>query len=260
MSLLRRCFLVPLSVLAFTVFFSLCSQAGAAGGYFFVEHVIDGDTVVIEGGEKVRYIGMDTPEVGEPFYGEAKKRNSALVGGKRVRLVLCEAQKRDKYGRLLAWVYTDGVFVNEALVKEGLARKFPVPPCGLEKSAEFKRAEDEAKSKKLGIWSAGAAAERYREAVKTITPEEASGFIGQRVNVRGTVRAVKKRRDGVFLDFNGKGGFTAVIFKDLLKDLKEAGVDPMRFKGGVLTVTGRIRSYRGRPEIVLRKPTDIKEE
>lgn len=240
----------------------LCHQAGAAGGYFFVEHVIDGDTVVIEGGEKVRYIGMDTPEAGEPFYGEAKKRNSGLVGGKRVRLVFCEAQKRDKYGRLLAWVYADGVFVNETLVKEGLARKFPVPPCGLEKSAEFRRAEDEARARKIGLWSAGAAAaaERYREGMKTIAPEGASGFIGQRVNVRGTVRAVKKRRDGVFLDFGGKDGFSAVIFKDLLKDLKEAGVDPMRFKGRTLTVTGQIKAYRGRPEIVLKRPSDIKEE
>lgn len=257
MNLFCRC--LPFLLFILTVFLTPSAAAREAGGYFFVEYVIDGDTVVINGGEKVRYIGLDTPEEGEPFYGEAKERNSRLVGGKSVRLVFCEAQKRDKYGRLLAWVYSDGVFVNETLVREGLARRLVIPPCGLQKYKEFKRAEEEARSKKLGLWASGTP-ERQRAAKRTITPEEASGHIGQRVNVRGTVSVVKKRRDGVFLVFHGKDGFTAVVFSELLRELNKAGRDPIGFKGRVLTVTGQIRSYHGHPEMILKRPADIKEE
>jgi len=133
----------------------LPARASEPDEEFLVDYVIDGDTIVIETGERVRYIGMDTPEAGKPLYHEAKQRNRALVGGKRVRLVFCEAQRRDRYGRLLAWVYSSGVFVNERLVREGLARKFPVPPCGRVMYGRFKKAEREARADKLGLWAPG---------------------------------------------------------------------------------------------------------
>jgi micrococcal nuclease len=253
------CRFLPVLLFFLTVFLSRSAAAAEAGGYFLVEFVIDGDTIVIDGGEKVRYIGLDTPEEGEPFYEKAKERNRRLVGGKRVRLVFCEAQKRDKYGRLLAWVYSNGVFVNETLVREGLARRLVIPPCGLQKYKEFKSAEEEARKNKLGLWASGTL-ERQRTAKKTITPEEASGHMGQRVTVRGAVSAVKKKRDGVFIVFQGEGGFTAVVFSDLLRELNKAGIDPMEFKGRVLTVTGQIKSYHGHPEMILKRPADIKEE
>lgn len=252
----------PAAILFFlTVFLSpIPAPAASDQGYFFVEHVIDGDTVVIEGGDRVRYIGMDTPEEGEPFYAEAKERNLALVGGKRVRLVFCDSERRDRYGRLLAWVYTDGgVFVNRTLVEEGLARKFPVPPCGLLMYKEFKKAEEEARAKKRGLWSASPA-ERHRAARKTITPGEAHGHLGEKVSVRGTVREVKPGRDGVYIVFEGEGGFTAVVFSGLLKDLRMSGRDPAGLKGRVVTVKGRIRSYHGAPEMLLKRPADIKVE
>lgn len=118
----------------------------------FVKYVIDGDTITVPGRESVRYIGIDTPERGEPFYGEARKRNSSLVKGKKVTLVFCDKERRDKYGRLLAWVYADGVFVNEVLLREGLARRLPIPPCGTMFVTKFKAAEDSARAEGLGIW------------------------------------------------------------------------------------------------------------
>lgn len=237
---------------------AVLSSVAAAGteSYFFVEYVIDGDTVVIDTGERVRYIGMDTPEAGEPFYEEARERNRALVGGKKVRLVFCDAERLDKYGRLLAWVYSDGVFVNKRLVEEGLARKFPVPPCGRFRYGEFKKAEDLARGKKLGLWSTGTAHRRVAPK-KTITPHEAPSHIGKTVRARGRVEGVSENPDGAVLTFEG-GGLTVVIPPDLLRKLKNSGTDPTGFGGRVVTVRGLVRVYRGAPEIVLKRPSDIK--
>jgi micrococcal nuclease len=72
----------------------------------FVKRVIDGDTIVLNNGEKVRYIGIDTPERDEDYYNKAKEFNKKLVEGKTVRLET-DVQQRDRYGRLLAmslWV------------------------------------------------------------------------------------------------------------------------------------------------------------
>ncbi|MBI5560113.1 MAG: thermonuclease family protein [Deltaproteobacteria bacterium] len=128
--------------------------------YPAVKWVLDGDTIIVEGGERVRYAGIDTPEEGEPFYKEAKKRNIGLVRGGRVMLEVCGEKPRDKYGRLLAWVYADGVDVSEVLLKEGLARVLPIPPCGLKKLKEYKSFQKEAVSQGRGIW--GLKKERQR--------------------------------------------------------------------------------------------------
>ena len=117
-----------------------------------VKWVVDGDTIILEDGRKVRYAGIDTPEQGEPFYRRATKRNISLVKGKRVTLVICREKPFDRYGRLLAWVYVNGVDVSAVLLKEGLARVFTAPPCGTKKLKEYREYENMARKKKLGIW------------------------------------------------------------------------------------------------------------
>lgn len=117
-----------------------------------VKKVIDGDTIVVAGGERVRYVGIDTPEAGGPFYTEAKERNRALVGGKKVTIEVCTDERRDAYGRILGWVYTDGTDAGAILLKEGLARTLFIPPCGLKKAEEFRRYEKEARAKGVGLW------------------------------------------------------------------------------------------------------------
>jgi micrococcal nuclease len=93
----------------------------------FVTSVIDGDTVELASGERVRYIGIDTPETHHPdkpveCYGErATERNRELVEGKEVELV-SEGENRDQYGRLLRHVFVDGTFVNSQMIWEGFAR------------------------------------------------------------------------------------------------------------------------------------------
>jgi micrococcal nuclease len=109
-----------------------------AGGAARVVRVVDGDTIVVRLGgryEKLRYIGMDTPESVKPgvpvqCYAErASRENERLVAGRQVRVVV-GAEPRDRYGRLLAYVYraSDGRFVNAALVAGGYARTLTIPP------------------------------------------------------------------------------------------------------------------------------------
>ena len=125
--------------------------------------MVDGDTIHVEVGgrrEKVRYIGVDTPESVKPgtpvecFAKRASRFNAGLVAGERVRLVL-DAEERDRYGRLLAYVYRarDGLFVNAALVRRGYAVPLTIPP-NVEHAGEFRRLGERARQLGRGLWSA----------------------------------------------------------------------------------------------------------
>jgi micrococcal nuclease len=92
-----------------------------------VARVIDGDTLELEGGERVRLIGIDTPEKGEECFEEAKKGLERLVLGRSV-LLAKDVSERDKYGRLVRFVYLDGLLVNLVLVEEGFAHSFEYNP------------------------------------------------------------------------------------------------------------------------------------
>ena len=116
-----------------------------------VKEVIDGDTVILESGEHLRYIGIDTPEREQPFYQEAKELNQKLVEGKEIRIEW-DVQKKDKYGRLLGYVYVGNRFVNAEMIKSGLANLYTVPP-NVKHTDYFLKLQNEAKEKKLGIWS-----------------------------------------------------------------------------------------------------------
>ena len=120
-----------------------------------VERVIDGDTVVLTSGERVRYLGVDTPEItggkDECYGAEAAELNRQLVDGKRVVLhydVECE----DRYGRLLAWIEVDGRDVNGLLVERGLACVLIIPPNGQDRREELERLEARARAGLAGMW------------------------------------------------------------------------------------------------------------
>jgi micrococcal nuclease len=118
-----------------------------------VVRVIDGDTIEVAGGAHVRYIGMDTPETYPKveFYGpEAKAKNIELVEGKLVTLEK-DMSETDRYGRLLRYVYVDGVFVNGELVRLGYAEAVSYPP-DTRYQWQLEQLEKEAKAAKRGIW------------------------------------------------------------------------------------------------------------
>lgn len=126
-----------------------------------VNRVVDGDTIEIEGGQKVRYIGIDTPETVDPrrdvgCYGkEASDENKKIVEGKRVILTK-DVSETDKYDRLLRFVYlkqANGklLFVNDYLVRQGYAKASSYPP-DVKFSEQFVMAEREAREAKRGLW------------------------------------------------------------------------------------------------------------
>jgi hypothetical protein len=116
-----------------------------------VTRVIDGDTFELKNGAIVRLIGIDAPEKGQQYYAEAKQRLSELVLNKTVSL---EADKTyaDDYDRLLKYVYVNNKMINLVLVEEGFAVAKAFPP-DVKYKTEFDKAELQAKSLKLGLWS-----------------------------------------------------------------------------------------------------------
>lgn len=119
-----------------------------------VKKVIDGDTIEISTGQKVRYIGIDTPESTiqkECFGAEASVKNKELVEGKSVRLEK-DVSETDKYGRLLRYVYVGDVFINDELVRQGFANASTYPP-DVKYQDKFSEAQKEARENNRGFWS-----------------------------------------------------------------------------------------------------------
>jgi len=125
----------------------------------YVTRVVDGDTVEVQldgNEEDVRYIGVDTPETVKPeepvqcFGPQASEFNHSLVEQQQVRLVFDE-ERRDVYGRLLAYVYLGDRFVNAELVRRGLARTLTIPPND-RFAKRFKRLQTQAARAGRGLW------------------------------------------------------------------------------------------------------------
>jgi micrococcal nuclease len=160
----RLSVLLAIAVLGVAVLLARGRDGGGpaeAFGEARVLRVVDGDTIRVRLGgrtERVRYIGVDTPESVRPgtpvqcFAERASAANSALVAGQRVRLV-GDAEARDRYGRLLAYVFRerDGVFVNARLVRDGYARPLAIPP-NLAHARELARLAGAARRARRGLW------------------------------------------------------------------------------------------------------------
>ncbi|HET6369826.1 MAG TPA: thermonuclease family protein, partial [Nitrospiria bacterium] len=127
-----------------------------------VQEVIDGDTVILTDGEHLRYIGIDAPEIRrkvngrwiylpEPLAEEAKVHNERLVIGKTLTLEF-DRERKDRYGRLLAYVYVNDLFINAELIREGYARLLVYPP-NTRHADLFLRLEREAMREHRGIWN-----------------------------------------------------------------------------------------------------------
>ena len=119
---------------------------------YLVSRVIDGDTIKLENGAAVRYIGINAAEMPNQCYAqEATKFNRQLVEGKSVTLEK-DISETDKYGRLLRYVYLDGVMINAKLVADGYAQVATYPP-DVKYVDNFLRAQQQAKTVKLGLWA-----------------------------------------------------------------------------------------------------------
>ncbi len=118
-----------------------------------VMNIVDGDTIDIQIGEqvfRVRYIGMNTREVGEPCAAEATNYNAQLVGGKTVTLIK-DVSETDQYGRLLRYIYVGDILVNAELVRQGYANAATYPP-DVAYADLFVQLEAEARAGGRGCW------------------------------------------------------------------------------------------------------------
>ncbi len=222
-----------------------------------VTKIIDGDTVVVEGGSSVRLLGIDADERGYPCYDPAKQRLEELVLNKEVSLVSDSADK-DQYQRLLRFLILDGENINTVMVKEGfaVARFYPE---NQKFKADIVEAEKTAIENKVGCkWGGGTQAP---ESDATIWPNttgaidacNAGNYIGQEKVVEGkVVDAYKSSTNTVFLNF-GKAYpnscFTAVIFQSAAVNFPDN--PQVYYKSRIVRVTGQIKEYEGKPEIIL---------
>src|SRR5213592_816203 len=142
-------------------FFNPPDQAITQGDFDVVERVVDGDTLLLQSGERVRLIGVDTPETKHPkkpveYFGkEASDFTRRMVERKRVRLEFDQANAarghKDRYGRTLAYVFLeDGTLLNADIIKQGYGHAYTQFPFS--RMEEFRRLEREAREEQRGLW------------------------------------------------------------------------------------------------------------
>lgn len=170
--------------------------------YQRIEYVYDGDTVRLADGRRVRLLNINTPEIeterkrGEPGGEQARRELQALTRGRRVRLEY-DAQSQDKYGRTLAYLFTeDGVHINLTLVERGLAVANLHPP-NLKYADAILAAQLEAERAKRGIWGMDAYAPK---SIEILSRKKLYGW--QRLV--GKVTRIETKRKFIRLEFTPK--------------------------------------------------------
>lgn len=116
-----------------------------------VIRVLDGDTIEIESGERVRYLGINAPESGQPFSTESTRENERLVAGRIVNLEF-DVQTQDRYGRLLAHIWVGNMLVNKEIVKNGYAVSETIQP-NVKYQDLILEAQQEARENCRGLWA-----------------------------------------------------------------------------------------------------------
>lgn len=196
-----------------------------------LDNVIDGDTILLKNGKYVRFIGIDTPEirkkingkwieVWEPFSREAFEFNKRLLIGRKIRLEY-DFELKDNYERDLCYVYAGGIFVNEAILKEGLA--FPyLRNKKIKHYLKLKTAFLEAVKQKKNLYKNNL---KYEKDLKK--------FLNQEVFFEGVINNIYSGKDLTEIVFDR----LIVVTKDVNKKLK---------KGDYLYIYGKLIQKQGR--------------
>lgn len=239
--------------LLFTLFTAVPLRAGTLSivgqsTWVHVEYVYDGDTFRATNGDKIRLLGINTPEVmhgsepGEPMGKEAARALKRIIAGKTVRLAF-DREKHDVYGRLLAQVYLhDGTWVNGEMVRQGFAHVYTFTP-NLRWAPELLALERPARRQRLGIWNTKRFAVLLAADVK-------STLIGQFHLVEGTVNRRKR---------NGYGFRIARLNISIPRKYRPYfGHPPFIRKAWEVLVHGVIRAgHGGRLFLALHSPADL---
>ncbi len=217
--------------------------------YYQIKKVYDGDTILLTNGLKVRLLGINTPEVkrrdksAQAGGEEAKRWLQKKLKNKKVRLE-SDIEKKDKYGRLLAHVFTeDKEHINIELVKQGLASVNIYPP-NLKYTDELIKAEQQAEQARLGIWG-------YQE----YAPKPLSHISQQRVKgwqrITGVINNIRYSRRYIYLDFTDT--FALKI------ERKAEGLFPVleSYMGRPIEARGWIHRHKKRYSMIIRHPSAI---
>lgn len=218
-----------------------------------VNKVIDGDTIRVKNGGKVRLLGINAPEIehrdrpAEPLGAEAHQRLSQLLQGRRVHLEF-DQQRRDRFDRLLAHITTeDGIKVNELLLQEGLARTLFLQP-NMRHLQRYYAAEAEAQGRGLGIWAL--------PEFQLTASHKAEECIKRFCRLQGRVKRVERRRYTTTLHLQGR--LRVAIKNSLLPQFNRAGIYPHKLSGKHISVRGWVGRRDGAPYLRLQHPLQIK--
>ena len=217
-----------------------------------VEKVADGDTLLLEGGDKVRLIGVNAPEIphrnrpGEPGGEEATAWLRERIEGRRVRLAF-GPEREDRYGRLLAHVHDEeGASLNEALLRNGLGYALYLHP-NTTRAERYTALDREAREAERGIWRLP----RYR----VIPAAEAKSKRNTFQRLRGEVERIERRGKYIWLHLKGTLRLFAESDRERAFNALERNLD--KLKGHEIVVRGWVRQREGLPAIRLDHPLQI---
>jgi micrococcal nuclease len=220
--------------------------------------VIDGDTFRLETGETVRLIGIDAPELSQPGGVLSREYLAHLICGKRVTLER-GTEDRDKYNRLLRFVYINDLCINEEMIRQGYAEARYLPENPIRDY--YLQLEIQAETAKAGLWNDTIFQPRsqvdWDANLPVINWINADNYYNQYVIIEGTI--VDTYNSGIvcFLNFHTDYQyFTAVIFACDFSGFP--GPPDTYYLGKKVQIIGIIREYRGSPEIIVKTPDQIK--
>ena len=237
-----------------------------------VTKVIDGDTVIVSGGDHVRLLGMDADEKGYPCYDAARLRLEELVLGKRVRLEMDQSDL-DQYKRQLRYIFLGNENIDKKLVAEGLAIARFYPENQKYKT-EITAAETEAIKNKIGCKWSGQVQTASLQSASVVDAQhltwkmingavvdacDAKNHIGEEIIAQGmAVDSYSSATNTAFFDFGGKypnNCFAVVIFKSNIS--KFSGAPETTYKSKTVRIRGTVQEYQGKPEIIVSDPAQI---
>lgn len=233
-----------------------CNQHSAKRVY--IERVIDGDTVKTAAGDSIRLLGVDSPEIDwennkDEFYAQkARTFSRENLAGKNVELKY-DQEKKDSYGRRLAYIFLDGKNFNKRLLTEGYASLMIVEPNNYYEK-EFKTAAAEARKFKRGVWTQVLEAEKK---LPTIPYQKAAEYLKQEVVVEGKIVNTAVSDSVNYLNFSTdyQNTLTVVIFNN---NLNKFDYQPAKYiLNKKIKVLGKIKLYQGRLQIIVDDPYDI---
>lgn len=225
-------------------------QIDSGSSYYQIKKIYDGDTVLLSNGSKVRFLGVNTPEVegrrksAQAGGEEAKRWLKEILKNKKVRLEK-DVEKKDKYNRTLAHLFTkDKLHINLELVKRGLANVNIHPP-NLKYTADLMQAQQQAEKNKLGVWN------RQEYSPKLADQLNRSNYKGWQ-RIKGEIQTIRQTRKYAYLKLTESFSLKISLQSlDLFPDLNS-------YSGRQVEVRGWINKSKKKYMMFIRHPSQIK--